>query len=128
MYTPTNCLRYALHDMIKHDRHALIDRLSVILMPEQIDALFNGIVTEINVINTKKFAQMLQIDEEYTVTVENVKITYVDTCQPSSTKWLIKFVIIEYTITNGDTIKKAICTYDLRTILDRQDVFEVTIK
>lgn len=126
MYTPTKCLRYALHDMIKHDRHVLIDRLCVILMPEQIDALFNGIVTEINVINIKKFAQMLQIDDNCTVTVENVKITYVDTCQP--TKWLIKFVTIEYTITCDDTTVKDNCTYDLRTILDRQDVFEVTIK
>lgn len=95
-------------------------------MPEQIDALFNGIVTKINVINTKKFAQMLQINEDFMVTVENVKITYVDTCQP--TKWLIKFVTIEYIVTNGDTIKKDTCTYDLRTILDRQDVFEVTLK
>lgn len=126
MYIPTNCLHYALHGMIKHDRHALIDRLSVILTPEQIDALFNGIVTEINVINTKKFAQMLQIDDDCTVTVENVKITYVDTCQP--TKWLINFVTIEYIVTNGDAIKKAICTYDLHTILYRQDVFDVTIK
>ena len=126
MYTPTNCLRYALHGMIKHDRHALIDRLSVILTPEQIDALFNGIVTEINVINTKKFAQMLQIDDDCTVTVENVKITYVDTCQP--TKWLIKFVTVEYTITNGDANIKDNCTYDLRTILYRQDVFDVTVK
>ena len=125
MYTPTNCLHHALHSMIKHDRHALIDRLSVILMPEQIDALFNGIVTEINVINTKKFAQMLQIDDDCTVTVENVKITYVDTCQP--TKWLIKFVTVEYTITNGTTIKDN-CTYDLRTIFDRQDVFDITVK
>lgn len=126
MYTPTKCLRYALHDMIKNDRHALIDRLSVILTPEQIDALFNGIVTEINVINTKKFAQMLQIDDDCTVTVENVKITYVDTCQPI--KWLINFVTIEYTVTNGDNTKKDICTYDLRTILYRQDVFDVTVK
>lgn len=126
MYTPTKCLRYALHDMIKNDRHALIDRLSVILTPEQIDALFNGIVTEINVINTKKFAQMLQIDDDCTVTVENVKITYVDTCQPI--KWLINFVTIEYTVTNGDATKKDICTYDLRTILYRQDVFDVTVK
>lgn len=126
MYTPTKCLRYALHDMIKNDRHALIDRLSVILTPEQIDALFNGIVTEINVINTKKFAQMLQIDDDCTVTVENVKITYVDTCQPI--KWLINFVTIEYTVTNGDDTKKDICTYDLRTILYRQDVFDVTVK
>ena len=126
MYTPTNCLRYALHGMIKHDRHALIDRLSVILTPEQIDALFNGIVTEINVINTKKFAQMLQIDDDCTVTVENVKITYVDACQP--TKWLINFVTIEYTVTNGDAIKKDNCTYDLCTILYRQDVFDVTVK
>ena len=40
MYTPTNCLHYALHSMIKYDQHALIDRLSVILTPEQIDTLF----------------------------------------------------------------------------------------
>jgi len=112
--------------MIKHDQHALIDRLGVILIPEQIDALFNGIVTEINVINTKKFAQMLQIDDDCTVTVENVKITYVDTCQP--TKWLIKFVTVEYTITNGDATIKDNCTYNLRTIFDRQDVFDVTVK
>ena len=126
MYTPTNCLRYALHSMIKHDKHALIDRLSVILTPEQIDALFNGIVTEINVINTKKFAQMLQINDDCTVTVENVKITYVDTCQP--TKWLIKFVTVEYTIKNGDYTIKDNCTYDLRTIFDRQDIFDITVK
>ena len=126
MYTPTNCLRYALHGMIKHDQHVLIDRLSVILTPEQIDTLFNGIVTEINVINAKKFAQMLQIDDNCTVTVENVKITYVDTCQP--TKWLMKFVTVEYTITYGDATMKDNCTYDLRTIFDRQDVFDITVK
>lgn len=126
MYTPTNCLRHALRDMIKHDRYALIDRLSVILTPDQIYALFNGIITKINVINTEKFAQMLQMDDHSTVTVENVKITYVDTCQP--TKWLVQFVTIEYTVTCDTTTKKDIRTFDLRTIFDRQDIFNVTIK
>lgn len=126
MYTPTNCLRHALHDMIKHDRHALIDRLSVVLTPDQIDALFNGIVTKVNVINTKKLAQMLQIDDNCTLSVDNVTITYIDTYRP--TKWLVKFVTIEYTVTCDAATKKDICTYDLRTILDRQDVFDVTIK
>lgn len=126
MYTPTNCLRHALRDMIKHDQHVLIDRLSIVLQCEQIDALFNGIITEINVINTKKFAQMLQIDDDCTVSVENVKITYVDTYGP--TKWLVNYVAIEYTVTYDSATKKDTRTYDLCTILNRQDVFKVTVK